>query len=685
MKREFSNFDVFAIVRELDQILRKGTISNIYQVEDLLILKINTLEGNKNLIIKKDLRLNLTRYEYPIPDFPSQYIRNLRKHLRGRRILKVRQYELDRIIIFELSSKGDEPWKFIVELFSRGNYILVDEDNITKIAKSYLQLKNRKIMPNKEYNFPKSYGENFLEINKKELGDLIKKYGDKEIVRTLARYINIAGIYGEEVCKRADIKKEKNGSELNNEEIDKLYKEFRNLRNQLMFSEINAHIVHDENGDHLSVLPFELTMYKDHEKEYFSSFNDAVDEYYSKLDSEKVMESSDNNFQEKIAQQENILRNQKEHIETLKQEGEKYYDYGDFIYANFKSLEKLLAVINNARLKGYSWKEINDKLQKAKENEVRGTKYFEKIVPTTKEIVINIDGDEVYLNPNKSIGENATKIYNKGKKSKQKIKGAKEAIKETKAKIEKLKEEKDSVHETIDFLVKKPEKKWYEKYRWFKSSDDFLIVGGRDASSNEAIFRKYIEPNDIVLHTDFPGSPLVVIKNPEDQSIPKLTLEEAAVFVASYSQAWKENWGVADVFYVDPDQVTKNPPSGEYLPKGSFMIEGKKSFIRNAKTELAIGLKFIKMETNAEEYDHVFYPKVLAGPREPIKEQSEFNLNIIPSDSGLSKGKLAKKIKHRFLEISNKEQNKWIELLSLDDLILALPNGYSKIENKSPY
>ncbi|TFF98868.1 MAG: fibronectin-binding domain-containing protein [Promethearchaeota archaeon] len=683
MKREFSNFDVFAIVRELDDTLSKGTISNIYQVEDLLIIKINAIDGNKNLIIKRDLRINLTRYDYPIPKYPSQYVRNLRKYLRGRRILKVKQYKLDRIIIFELSSYESTPWKFIIELFSRGNYILVDENNITKIAKSYLKLKKRKILANKEYNFPESYGQNFLEINKQELSDLIQSYQEKEIVRTIARYINIAGTYAEEICKRADIRKEKSGSELDEKEISALYKELRNLRNQLMFSNINAHIVYDNEGNQTSVLPFELRIYKDYKKKYFPSFNEAVDEYYSKIDSEKVMERQSNNFEERINQQKKILKNQKEHVEKLKKEGEKYYEYGDFIYANFKSLEKLLAVINNAKLKGYSWNEINERLKQAKEKNMRGTKYFDRIIPTTQEIVININGDEVYLDSSKSIGENASMIYSRGKKSKQKIKGAKEAIKKTKIKIEKLHKEKETVDERIDFLVKKPEKQWYERYRWFKSSDGHLVVGGRDASSNEAIFRKYIESNDMVLHTDFPGSPLVVIKNPEDRTIPDQTLNQAAVFVASYSQAWKENWGVADVFYVKPNQVSKNPPSGEFLPKGSFMIEGKKSFIRNAKTELSIGLKFIKMKSNAEEYDHILYPKVIGGPIKPIREQTKLNIMISPSSSGLTKGKLAKKIKNKFLKNSNKEQNKWIELLSLDDLILVLPNGFSKIYEKS--
>ena len=65
-----------------------------------------------------------------------------------------------------------------------------------------------------------------------------------------------------------------------------------------------------------------------------------------------------------------------------------------------------------------------------------------------------------------------------------------------------------------------------------------------------------------------------------DSTKPEKTIQETAEFVASYSKAWKEIWGYADVFYVNADQVSKSPPAGEYLPKGSFMILGKKKFLK---------------------------------------------------------------------------------------------------------
>jgi predicted ribosome quality control (RQC) complex YloA/Tae2 family protein len=63
-KTSFSNFDVFIIVKELDERLNEGTIDNVYELEDLLILKINMKKNGKvNLIIKNDSRINITNYD----------------------------------------------------------------------------------------------------------------------------------------------------------------------------------------------------------------------------------------------------------------------------------------------------------------------------------------------------------------------------------------------------------------------------------------------------------------------------------------------------------------------------------------------------------------------------------------------------------------------------------------------
>lgn len=678
--KNFTNFDVYAISKELNVILERGSIENVYALENILILKLSTKIGKKNLIIKSDSRINLTDYDYPIPKYPTQYIMSLRKFLKNRRIICVRQHNFDRIVIIELSDFEEKPWKFIIQLFNKGNFILLDDKNIIKIAKRYRKFKDRDVLAGKEFIFPDSRGMDFLTVNKDDFMELFKN-SDEEIVRHLARNINIAGLYGEEICCRAELDKKTKGNDLNDEDLNKLFNSFKKLRNEFLFGEIDAQIILDNDGTEITALPLNLNLFEDYEKKKCESFNEAVDEFHSKMDSDVIKKPSDQQVKQKIKAQEKILLNQSEYLNELRIKKKMYYKQGEFIYANFNTIEKLFNVILNARSKkNYSWEEINKKLKIAKLESLEGAKFFKKIISSSKQLVINFNDEEIYLNLNKSVGENANIIYSKGKKADKKTKGTIRAMEKIKSKIEDLLLEKDSIEVEIDFLIKKPKKKWYEKFRWFMSSNGFLVIGGRDASSNEAVFKKHLDSNDLVLHTNFPGSPLTVIKNPENKEITTKTIQEAAIFVASFSRAWKEACGVVDVFYVLPEQVSKSPPSGEFLPKGSFIISGKKNSIKNAKTELAIGLKMKKMDCNNSKDHESFYPSIICGPENAIKKQINGDVILIkPSKNGLTKGKLAKQIKHDFIEKSEKELKKWIKLLSLDDIILALPTGSSVI------
>jgi len=679
--KEFSNFDVFAIVKELDLILSNGTILNVYEIKDLLIIKINTESGKKNLIVKKDTRINLTEYDYPIPNYPSQYISSLRKFLKNRRILNIFQHEFDRIIVIELSSQGDQTWKFVIELFNKGNFLLLDEENIIKIAKRYKKFKDREILANREYNFPKSQGKNFLTINKEEFKELFRN-SDVGIVRDLSRKIHISGLYSEEICFKGKINKNKVGKNLEEEEYEALYDSFKKLRNQLLFGEINAQIVFDQQGKQISVIPFQIDILEEYDKKKFPSFNAAVDEFFSKVDSELFKNPREQKVDEQIKSQEKILKNQQEYLIELKDKKEKNYKIGEMIFANLNSLEKLRTVVLDAKKKGYSWEEINNKLNLAKLENLNGTEFFKKVIPSTNQLLIIINSNEIYIDLKNSIGENANNFYSKGKKAEKKIDGTLVAIAKTKKKIEKLKTEKESLEIEIDFLVKKPKKKWYEKFRWFISSDGYLIIGGRDASSNEIIFKKYIDLDDLVFHTNFPGSALVVIKNTEGKKIPLNTIQETSNFVASFSRAWKEAWGIVDIFYVQPDQISRSPPSGEFLPKGSFIISGKKNFIKNAKTELAIGLKIVEMEEYSTSNKKIFYPKIISGPETAIKKQTKNLISIVPSKSGgFTKGKLAKEIKSYFIRTIDNDLKIWVKLLTIDEILLYLPSGNSKFKS----
>lgn len=221
---------------------------------------------------------------------------------------------------------------------------------------------------------------------------------------------------------------------------------------------------------------------------------------------------------------------------------------------------------------------------------------------------------EVEISLNKSVDENAGKYFDQSKKAKKKLEGAKKALEDSRKKIAKLQkyEEKFLVEEEKKQAKKNRKKEWYEKFHWFFSSEDFLCIGGKDATSNEIVVKKHTDKEDLVLHTDMSGSPFFIIKNGQEAG--EETINEAAQAVAVYSRAWKLGHTSADVFYVKPEQVTKEAKAGEHLSKGSFMVYGKTSYI-HPKVEYAIGL--VKEE-------------IIGGPLNAIKKKTKHFIIVVP-------------------------------------------------------
>ncbi|MDP7115460.1 MAG: NFACT RNA binding domain-containing protein [Candidatus Woesearchaeota archaeon] len=247
----------------------------------------------------------------------------------------------------------------------------------------------------------------------------------------------------------------------------------------------------------------------------------------------------------------------------------------------------------------------------------------------------------------KSIEENAGLYYDKAKKIKKKIEGARKALDEGLLKLKKL-EKEQKVLEVKEEVVK-VKKKWYEKFHWFVSSEGFLVIGGRDATSNEIVVKKHTDSNDLVLHTDMAGSPFFVIKS-DGKEIGKDTIKEAADATVSFSRAWKLGLMTTSVFYVTPEQVSKKAQSGEYMSKGAFMIYGKVNYIDN-EMSMAVGM---------------FDGAIMAGPVSAVKKNCSKIVVVIQGKDKTSS--VAKKI--RYLVGGE-----------LDDIIRALPAGGVEVKS----
>jgi len=167
----------------------------------------------------------------------------------------------------------------------------------------------------------------------------------------------------------------------------------------------------------------------------------------------------------------------------------------------------------------------------------------------------------------KRVEELAAEAFEEAKRVKKKLRGVEEAI--THLQHKKGKKEKEQ-------RASREEKKayWFMRFRWLLE-EKFLLIAGKSAEQNELIIKKYMRKEDLVFHTELPGSPFGLYRGEKDEA----SLQEAADFIASTSRAWKEGLSSLSVFYVKPEQVSKHARAGEYLGKGSFMIYGEKTFL----------------------------------------------------------------------------------------------------------
>jgi predicted ribosome quality control (RQC) complex YloA/Tae2 family protein len=192
----------------------------------------------------------------------------------------------------------------------------------------------------------------------------------------------------------------------------------------------------------------------------------------------------------------------------------------------------------------------------------------------------------IKLNLRKKLEQTANEYFEAAKKARKKAETAREVVAKFRKELELLEQKQIREEKKIETKPKRAAE-WYEKFRWFISSEGFLCVGGRDATSNEVVIKKHVDKNDIIFHTEAPGSPFFVIKT-EGKKPNELTRQETADATASFSKAWKMGVTATEVFSVAPEQVSKQAPSGEYMPKGAFMIKGKRTFYQ-AKMQVAVG------------------------------------------------------------------------------------------------
>ena len=209
-----------------------------------------------------------------------------------------------------------------------------------------------------------------------------------------------------------------------------------------------------------------------------------------------------------------------------------------------------------------------------------------------------------------------------------------------------------------DFVPMK--KLWYHRFRWFITSDGVVVLGGRDASQNEELVKKYLTGGDLFVHADVHGASVVIVKGKTEK------MDEVAQFAASYSGAWRSGHFSADVYSALPSQVSKTPESGEFVSRGSFIVRGERTWYRNVPLAVGIGL-MIEPQT-----------AVIGGPPSVIRGKTKAFVELKPGQ--FEPNDVAKKVLRILKQKVTEEEEKALKaILNTEQVAAFVPPGGSDI------
>lgn len=352
--------------------------------------------------------------------------------------------------------------------------------------------------------------------------------------------------------------------------------------------------------------PLLLNQFKTRDNAKFDTFDSALDEFYSKIESQKSEQQQKAKESSAFQKLQKIRVDQENRVQTLRKEVDRSVRMAELIEYNLEDVDAAILAVRVALAKGMSWEDLTRMVKEEKKlgNPVAALidkLYLERNCMTLllSNNLDEMDDDEKTLPVDKvevdlslSAHANARRWYEM--KKKQESKQEKTVTAHTKAfkaaeKKTRLQLSQEKSVATISHMRKVH---WFEKFNWFISSENYLVISGRDAQQNEMIVKRYMSKGDLYIHADLHGASSTVIKNHRpEQPVPPLTLNQTGCFTVCHSQAWDSKI-VTSAWWVYPHQVSKTAPTGEYLTVGSFMIRGKKNFLPPHPLIMGFGLLF---------------------------------------------------------------------------------------------
>ncbi|ACB40515.1 ribosome rescue protein RqcH [Pyrobaculum neutrophilum] len=574
MKRVITAIDLLASTVEMAK-LAGSKVENIYKTGAGYLLKFP-----QGFVAVTKFRASLTGV---VPEKTHEGAETLRGLFRDDRLKAVAMPRFDRIVEFEFTSG-----KLVVELLEPFNVVAVRGGKVVWLLHGY-RGKDRELRPGLPYVYPPAA---FVDVLTSDVDAVEKAIDPNDVKRSLIKRLGTGPELAEELLARAGPSPRA------------LAEEFKRLVEKIQAGGAEPSVCL-RGGAPVTVLPIRPVSIQCDEVKNFPHFWEALDYYFSPLELETT-----------AAQETQELAQRRKRLEATISELEKKIPEYKSEASALKTLAHKLLMYKH---------EIEEAL--------RGSETSIRIVYVNSRARVELpDGTAFDIETGVPVGRQITKLFDKAKELEEKASKAQRVLEKLRGELAKLEEERRRAEERVKTSVRPVARRsWFEKFHWTITTGRRPVIGGRDASQNETVVRKYLKDSYLFFHADIPGASAVAMPPAEDP----LELLQAAQFAAAYSKAWKIGIHAVDVYYVRGEQVTKQAPAGQYLARGSFMIYGKREYVRNVRLELAVGCR----------KDHDGY-RAVAGPPRSIHLLAERYVVVTPGN--VERGKLARELAGRW-------------------------------------
>ncbi len=342
---ELTAFDIHHLVGEM-QVLVRGKVDKVFQEDDLFQLSMHVPGvGKRMLTISLPSMMYMDTEKLNFPETPPYFCMQLRKRLAGKRLEEVRQLGYERVVSLSFGEHA-----LIVELFSKGNIILLDAQGMIISAMRSQHWSQRIIKKRQEYKAPEGVRDVFS-MGEEQFREVMESSKKDSVVKALAIDLHLGGYYAEEAMGRAKLDK---GLARISGQGQKLYEAVLSITS----AKPSPGIYELPDGTK-KAFPIRMHTLQGQKRD---SFNAAVKELALTVLTTHAVEEKRSGIKKRIDRNEQVIRSQQETIAQLEESIRENTARAEAIYEEYQAVADLIREIREAKSR-LGWEEVKKRLK----------------------------------------------------------------------------------------------------------------------------------------------------------------------------------------------------------------------------------------------------------------------------------------------------------------------------------